>query len=153
MFKLVALIFALNSSLWAFDFSCQMPEFNTFSRLWESSPDFTALNFEGSLASERFKDLGTPGASFFSVITHNDWCRSLQDTIMCETPLSALAEIQSGETANAPKTKATLRYFLLILNYRNDGSALLRIRAQRTDTQLPTTFMIEFPKAACAVIP
>lgn len=153
MLKLILFFTCLTSSLWAFDFKCKMPDLDSFSRPWEHSPDFTALDFEGALAGERFKDLGAPGSRFFSVIVHNDWCKPLQDVIMCETPFSALAEIESGENATAPKTKTTLRYFMMLLNYRDDGWAILRVRAQRVDTQLPTSFMIEFPTHACLVTP
>ncbi|MFM8270167.1 MAG: hypothetical protein ACKN9V_08265 [Pseudomonadota bacterium] len=153
MRKLFLTFCLFTSSLWGLDFRCQMPELTSFSFPWELSPDFTTLNFEGPLAADKFKDIGNPGARFFSVIAHNDWCRSLQDAIMCETPMSALVEIESGENATVPKTKTPLRYFLMILNYRADGWAILRIRAQRTDSQLPISFMVELPSHTCSVNP
>jgi hypothetical protein len=153
MHKLFAFFFLLAPSLFAAEFNCQMQDLTLFSRPWETSPDFMTINFEGPFARDQFQDIGEPGSSYFSVILSLDWCRSLQDAILCETPLSALAEIESSETPTSPKTKTSLRYFLTILNYRKDGWAVLKTRAKRLDLLPPITFLTEFPAGSCSVTP
>lgn len=145
--------FLITQSLFAADFHCQMQDLKIFSRPWENSADFMTVNFEGAFARDQFQDIGTPGSSYFSVILSLDWCRSLQDAILCETPLSALAEIESSETASGPKTKTSLRYFLTILNYREDGWAVLKTRAKRLDLLPPISFLTELPAGSCSVTP
>jgi hypothetical protein len=153
MHKVLVFFFLLASPLFAAEFSCQMQDLKIFSRSWETSSDFMTVNFEGPFARDQFQDIGVPGSSYFSVILSLDWCRSLQDAILCETPLSALVEIESSETATGPKTKTSLRYFLTILNYREDGWAVLKTRAKRLDLLPPITFLTEFPAGSCSVTP
>ncbi|NBT58858.1 hypothetical protein EBT16_08760 [bacterium] len=109
------------------------------------------LNFTGTRAKQEFKGIGNPDAQFFSVILRTEWCRPLETAILCETPYSALAEIESSESPTAPKTKTTFRYFITILDYREDGWAFMKVRAQRMDSNPPITFHTEFPVDSCEV--
>jgi len=151
--KLILFILLIAPTLFATEFNCQTPGLKVFSQPWESSPDFMTVNFEGPFARDQFQDIGTPDSSFFSVILSLDWCRSLQDAILCETPLSALVEIESSETPSGPKTKTSLRYFLTILNYKEGGGAFLKTRAKRLDLLPPISFLTELPAGSCVVTP
>ncbi|NBW98241.1 hypothetical protein EBR03_01580 [bacterium] len=148
-FFLIALFFLSSSSLIAQDFHCADDQLQVFSGAWEGSPDFMTLHFEGPRAGSIFSDLGAPQAQYYLVILRHEWCQHLQDALICETPKSALAEIHSGVSSGVITHKNTLRYFLMILNYKSTGWGFLKVRGQRLDNQPPITFHTEFPEASC----
>lgn len=153
MVKFFFLFSLLTSSIWAFDLTCQRSDLSLSNGSWETSPDFLTLNFTGSRAKTVFDGIGSPGSQFFSVIMRHEWCRSLESAILCESPLSALVEVETSETETGPKTKIPLRYFITILDYREDGWAFLKVRGQKMDSNPPITFHTEFPVGSCSVVP
>jgi hypothetical protein len=140
-----------SSFLSANEIACQMDRLNLYFSPWNQSDDFTTLNLEGSLASSVFSNLGPPGSEFFKVILKNDWCSPLQGALLCETPKSALAEIEVSTTSSpsSPSHLYLLRYFIAIIQYRDDGWAFLKVRAKREDNAPPITFHTEFPPGSC----
>lgn len=135
----------------ATEIECQMDKLQVFFTPWESSEDFTTINFKGPLATQAFSHLGPSDSDFFKVILKKDWCRPLQDALICETPSSALVELEASNSSSSTSTSYLLRYFITILQYRNDGWAFLKIRAKREDDQPPLTFHTEFPAGSCTL--
>lgn len=131
------------------EIECQMDKLHLFFSPWEISEDFTVLNFKGPLASQAFSDLGPSDSDLFKVILKKDWCRPLQDALICETPSSALVELEASQSSSTASTHYLLRYFITIIQYRKDGWAFLKIRAKREDDQPPITFHTEFPAGSC----
>lgn len=132
------------------DFKCISPPLSSFSGPWSESDAFLTLNFEGPLAARLFQGMGEADSNF-SVILHKDWCKSLKDTVLCETPSSALVDVESFTVPNGPKKVNSLRYFLAILNYREDGWAFLKVRGKRLDELPPLNLNTEFPVGSCAI--
>lgn len=133
------------------EFACEMPTLSSFSQPWSESDSFITLNFQGTLAAQLFHGMGETDANFFSVIVHKGWCKALTDTIMCETPTSALVDVESSQGPNGPKKVSSLRYFLTVLNYRNDGWAFLKIRGKRLDELPPINLNTELPAGSCRI--
>lgn len=146
----VWIFFFLCTSLFGFDFSCHTKNLDTSASDWAFSPDFLTLDFEGPESAQVFSALGPAEADHYSVILHRDWCRPLEQTLFCETPSEALAEVEI-RTSNKFLTKKVLRYFLFILNYQEDGSAYIKVRAKRMDEAPPLSYSRQWGPATCWV--
>ena len=133
------------------EFFCKTNQLTSFSHPWSESADFITLNFQGSLAAQAFPNIGEPGAQYFSVIMLKDWCKFLENTILCETPSSALVDVETSSEVDGPKKTVSLRYFLTILNYRDDGWAFLKIRGKRLDDLPPLNLNAELPVGSCRI--
>lgn len=148
--KSLFLFFVISTSLWAGQLECKTPHLHTDWQPWSQSSDFSTLIFEGDTASQIFQGFGQPGARYFSVILRNEWCQFIQDAVICETPKEALAEVETASSASTAPTVHTLRYFLMILNYKADGWAFLKVRAKRMDDAPPLLFHTELPAGSCS---
>jgi hypothetical protein len=147
------LLFFLNLSTRSFsnEFHCQTNRLTSFSQVWAESESFLTLNYQGPLAAQAFPNIGEAGSQYFSVIMLRDWCQYLEDTILCETPQSALVNIESSVSPDGPKTTSSFRFFSTVLNYRADGWAFLKIRAKRLDELPPITFNTQLPVGSCQI--
>ncbi|NBX92808.1 MAG: hypothetical protein EBQ85_06200 [Proteobacteria bacterium] len=145
--------FFLTTSATAGQLECSTSSLHADWQPWSQSPDFSTLIFEGEMAHQAFRDLGEPTSQYFSVILRNEWCQFLQDAVLCETPKEALAEIEIADHASSTSSIKTLRYFSMILNYKADGWAFLKIRAKRMDSQPPVLFHTQLSEGSCRVTP
>lgn len=146
----IGLFFFLCTSLFGFDFSCHTPHLDTGTSDWSYSADFLTLDFEGLESAQVFSALGPSEADSYSVVLRRDWCRPLEKTLFCETPSEALAEVEIRK-GNSLLVKKVLRYFLFILNYQEDGSAYIKVRAKRMDEAPPLSYSRQWGPQTCWV--